>query len=46
MTVVTSAGWAAYASADEVAELSEYKNLETCLEEKGYSVVFFFEEEN
>ena len=29
MTVVTSAGWAAYASADEVVELSEYKNLET-----------------
>ena len=35
-----------YASADEVAELSEYKNLENCLEDKGYSVVFFFEEEN
>ena len=33
-------------SADEVAELSEYKNLENCLENKGYSVVFFFEEEN
>ena len=46
MVVITAAGWVTYASADEVAELSEYKNLETCLEEKGYSVVFFFEEEN
>ena len=41
MVVITAAGWVTYASADEVAELSEYKNLETCLEEKGYSVVFF-----
>ena len=46
MVVITAAGWVTYASADEVAELSEYKNLETCLEDKGYSVVFFFEEEN
>ena len=46
MVVITAAGWVTYASADEVAELSEYKNLENCLEEKGYSVVFFFEEEN
>ena len=45
MVVITAAGWVTYASADEVAELSEYKNLETCLEEQGYSVVFFFEEE-
>ena len=46
MVVITAAGWVTYASADEVAELSEYKNLENCLEDKGYSVVFFFEEEN
>ena len=46
MVVITAAGWVTYASADEVAELSEYKNLENCLENKGYSVVFFFEEEN
>ena len=35
-----------YASADNVSELGEYKNLETCLEEKDYSVVFFLEENN
>ena len=46
MVVITAAGWVTYASADEVAELSEYKNLENCLEDRGYSVVFFFEEEN
>lgn len=46
MVVITAAGWVTYASADEVAELSEYKNLETCLEDRCYSVVFFFEEEN
>ena len=45
MVVITAAGWVTYASADEVSELSEYKNLETCLEDRGYSVVFFFEEE-
>ena len=45
MVVITAAGWVTYASADEVAELSEYKNLENCLEDKGYSVVFFFEED-
>ena len=44
MVVITAAGWVTYASADEVAELSEYKNLENCLEDKGHSVVFFFEE--
>ena len=46
MAVITAAGWVTYASADAVSELSEYKNLETCLEDRGYSVVFFFEEEN
>jgi hypothetical protein len=46
MVVITAAGWVTYASADGVAELSEYKNLENCLEDKGYSVVFFFEEES
>ena len=44
MAVITAAGWVTYASADAVSELSEYKNLETCLEDRGYSVVFFFEE--
>ena len=46
MAVITAAGWVTYASADAVSELSEYKNLETCLEHRGYSVVFFFEEES
>ena len=46
MVVITAAGWVTYASADEVAELSEYKSLENCLEDKDYSVVFFFEEED
>ena len=45
MAVITAAGWITYASADAVSELSEYKNLETCLEDRGYSVVFFFAEE-
>lgn len=45
MVLITAVGWVTYASADEVSELSEYKNLETCLEDRGYSVVFFFEEE-
>ena len=44
MAVITAAGWVTYASADAVSELGEYKNLETCLEEKDYSVVFFLEE--
>ena len=44
MAVITAAGWVTYASADAVSELSEYKNLENCLEDRGYSVVFFFEE--
>ena len=46
VVVITAVGWVTYASADEVAELSEYKNLENCLEDKGLSVVFFSEEEN
>ena len=45
MAVIAAAGWVTYASADAVSELGEYKNLETCLEEKGYSVVFFLEED-
>ena len=44
MAVIAAAGWVTYASADAVSELGEYKNLETCLEEKDYSVVFFLEE--
>ena len=44
MAVITAAGWVTYASADAVSELGEYKNLETCLEERDYSVVFFIEE--
>ena len=44
MAVSAAAGWVTYASADAVSELGEYKNLETCLEEKDYSVVFFLEE--
>ena len=44
MAVIAAAGWMTYASADAVSELGEYKNLETCLEEKDYSVVFFLEE--
>ena len=44
MAVFTAAAWVTYASADAVSELGEYKNLETCLEGKGYSVVFFLEE--
>ena len=45
MAVITAVGWTTYASADAVSELSVYKNLEICLEEKDYSVVFFIEEE-
>ena len=44
MAVIAAAGWVTYASADAVSELGEYKNLETCLEEKDHSVVFFLEE--
>lgn len=44
MVFITATGWVTYASADEVSELREYKNLETCLEDKGYSVVFFFDQ--
>jgi len=43
MAVITAAGWVTYASADSVSELREHKNLETCLEDKGYSVVFFMD---
>ena len=43
--VITAVGWTTYASADAVSELSVYKNLEICLEEKEYSVVLFIEEE-
>ena len=44
--ILTAGAWTMYASADTVSELGEYKNLETCLEEKDYSVVFFLEENN
>ena len=45
MAVFTAGAWTTYASADAVSELGEYKNLETCLEGRGYSVAFFLEEE-
>ncbi len=44
VAIFTAGSWATYASADAVSELGEYKNLENCLEGKGYSVVFFLEE--
>ena len=44
VAVISAAGWVTYASADAVSELGAYKNLEICLEEKDYSVVFFLEE--
>ena len=44
--IFTAGAWTMYASADTVSELGEYKNLETCLEEKDYSVVFFLEKNN
>lgn len=44
VAVITALGWTTYASADAVSELGAYKNLEICLEEKDYSVVFFLEE--
>ncbi len=44
VAVMTAVGWTVYASADAVSELSAYRNLEICLEDKGYSVVFFLEE--
>ena len=45
VAIFTAGSWVAYASADAVSELGEYKNLENCLERKGYSVVFFLEED-
>ena len=44
MAFPTAEARTTYASADAVSELGEYKNLETCLEGKGYSVVFFLRE--
>ena len=43
MALITAVGWTTYASADAVSELGAYKNLEICLEEKDYSVVFCLE---
>ncbi len=45
VAIFTAGSWVVYASADAVSELGEYKNLENCLERKGYSVVFFLEED-
>ena len=45
VAIFTAGSWVAYASADAISELGEYKNLENCLEGKGYSVVFFLEED-
>ena len=36
MAVFTTAAWVTYASADAVSDLGEYKNLDICLEGKGY----------
>ena len=44
VAVIKAVGWTTYASADAVSELGVYKNLEICLEEKDYSVIFFLEE--
>ena len=44
MALFTAGARRTYAFADAVSELDEYKSLETCLEGKGYSVVFFLEE--
>ena len=46
MALITAVGWTTYASADAVSELGVYKNLEICLEEKDYSVVFFLEKDS
>ena len=46
MAVMTALGVTTYASADAVSELGAYKNLEICLEEKDYSVVFFLEKDS
>ena len=43
VAIFTAGARTVYASAGAVSELGEYKNLETCLEEKDYSVVFFLE---
>ena len=45
LTIFTATSWVTYASADSVSELGEHKNLETCLEKKGYSVVFFIKKD-
>jgi len=36
-------GWTLYKSADALSELGSFKGLETCLESKGYDVVFYIE---
>ena len=46
IAVITALGWTTYASADAISELSAYKNLEICLEDRSYTVVFFLKENN
>ena len=46
LAVITAASWTTYASAEAISELSAYINLENCLEEKSYTVVFFLKENN
>ena len=46
MAAITAVGWTTYASADAISELSAYKNLEICLEDRSYTVVFFLKENN
>jgi hypothetical protein len=44
MALFTAGARRTCAFADAVSELDEYKNLETSLEGKGYSAVFFLQE--
>jgi len=42
-SMIAIATWTLYASADALSELGSYKGLETCLEKKGYDIVFYVE---
>ena len=42
-SLIAIAGWSLYSSADALSALGQYKNLETCLENNGYDVVFYVE---
>ena len=41
---VSAVGLVVYASADRAEEFTAYSSAESCLEEKGYEVVFFLDE--